>query len=119
MIGGTNMNKKVLMLNKNDKIVIINSDNKGVIVKNKNNKIIVEETVEKHCDNLYIKSLSYTEITSFILTNLLENNKDKHIVKDAITKLQEDYYNYICGKNNESEDVRDMFFQVITYYEKE
>lgn len=111
--------KKILKIEPDEEINIITSKNKGIKVTNINNDIVVKEVNETICENVYIKSLSYTEITSFILTNLLENNKDNHLIKDAVTKLQEDYYNYICGENCESEDIIDMNFQVITYYEKE
>ena len=52
--------KKILKIEPDEEINIITSKNKGIKVTNINNDIVVKEVNETICENVYIKSLSYT-----------------------------------------------------------
>lgn len=114
--------EKVLKLNKGDKICIVNSKNEGVLIKNEDNILKIKETNNK-CANIHIKKLSDSELNSFVLTTLLENNsleiKNDKENNCLINKLLEKQFNKICGKNYNGLDILDIEFQAITYYEKE
>lgn len=114
--------EKVLKLKKGEKISIINSNNRGILIKNENNILKVTETKNKFA-NTKIKRLSNSELTSFVLSTLLENNsceiKGNKENNSLISKLLENQFNKICGKNYNGLDILDIEFQAITYYEKE
>lgn len=114
--------ENVLKLKKGEKISIINSKNEGVVIKNENNILKVSETKKEYA-NIHIKKLSDSELNSFVLTTLLENNsceiKNNKENNNLISKLLENQFNKICGKNYNGLDILDIEFQAITYYEKE
>lgn len=104
------------------KISIINSNNKGILIKNENNILKVIEIQEKYA-NTHIITLSVSELNSFVLTTLLENNsleiKNNNENSNLINKLIENQFNKICGKSYNGLDILNIEFQAITYYEKE
>lgn len=114
------MCKKILKLNSGEDICIVNSNNGGVYIKNINDRLNIEELKTLDTSNLCINKLSLSELTSFILSILLDNNsleiKDNKI-SELITKLL--YYQYDMISGDCHNDILDMSFQVITHYGKE
>lgn len=112
---------KILKLKEGESISVINSNNGGVFIKNKNN-ILYVENIDNLEENIYIKDITKDELTSFILTCLLENNslnlKKSNQNCKLITKLLENQFNIICGNNYNDLDIKCIKFQAITYYEK-
>jgi len=110
---------RILKLNKGDKVTIVNSNNNGVLIENRDNVLNVKE-INNQDETIYIKSLTDSEIISYALTILLENNSTEIKInksnKKIITQLLENQFNNISG--NIKNDVIDMEFQAITYYEK-
>lgn len=113
--------EKVIKLKKGEKICIINTKNEGLLIKNENNILKVIEAKEKYA-NTYIKELSDSELNSFVLTTLLENNscdiKNNKENSNLISKLLENHFDKICGNKYNGLDILDIEFQAITYYEK-
>ena len=117
------MQRKYLKLKENEELVVFNSKNNGgVLIKSKDKKLIISEVERKELENIYIKVLSDMEITSFVLTCLLENNyinlkadKSKMTNQEHINELLDSHYNFLQGKTDK--DIKDMYFQCITEYE--
>ena len=117
------MQRKYLKLNENEELVVFNNKNNGgVLIQNKDKKLIISEVEKTGLENIYIKILSDTEITSFVLTCLLENNhinlnadKSKITNQKLINGLLDVHYDFLQGKINK--DVKDMYFECITKYE--
>ena len=117
------MQRKYLNLKENEELVVFNNKNNGgVLIKSKDKKLIISEVEKRELENIYIKLLSDAEITSFVLTCLLENNhinlkadKSKMTNQDYINGLLDRHYDFLQGKINK--DVKDMYFECITEYE--
>ena len=117
------MQRKYLKLKENEELVVFNNKNNGgVLIKSKDKKLIISEVERRELENIYIKILSDMEITSFVLTCLLENNyinlkadKSKMTNQEHINELLDSHYNFLQGKTDK--DIKDMYFQCITEYE--
>ena len=117
------MQRKYLKLKENEELVVFNNKNNGgVLIKSKDKKLIISEVERRELENIYIKILSDMEITSFVLTCLLENNyinlkadKSKMTTQEHINELLDSHYNFLQGKTDK--DIKDMYFQCITEYE--
>ena len=119
------MNRKYLILNDNEELVVFGNNDGGVLIKNKNNMLNISETEEERKENLCIKNISNNEMTSFILSCLLENNhinlmydKSKMSTQDLINKLLDKHYDLFCGKSYSSDEIKFIDFQCVTYYNK-
>lgn len=114
--------EKVLKLGKGDKLSVLNENNEGILITNKGNTLKIIETNKKY-ENTYIKELSNSEIISYVLTTLLENNSIEIRGNDnnnqLISKLLENQFSNIGGKEFQTRDVLSMKFMVVTCYEKE
>ena len=109
------MQKKYLKLKENEELVVFNN-------KSKDKGLIISEVEKRELENIYIRVLSDTEITSFVLTCLLENNhinlnadKSKMTNQEHINGLLDSHYDFLQGKINK--DIKDMYFECITEYE--
>ena len=117
------MQRKYLNLKENEELVVFNNKNNGgVLIKSKDKKLIISEVEKKELENIYIKVLSDMEITSFVLTCLLENNhinlkadKSKMTNQEYINRLLDRHYDFLQGKINK--DIKDMYFECVTEYE--
>ena len=117
------MQKKYLKLKENEELVVFNNKNNGgVLIKSKDKGLIISEVEKRELENIYIRVLSDTEITSFVLTCLLENNhinlnadKSKMTNQEHINGLLDSHYDFLQGKINK--DIKDMYFECITEYE--
>ena len=117
------MQRKCLKLKENEELVVFNNKNNGgVLIKSKGKGLIISEIENRELENIYIRILSDTEITSFVLTCLLENNyinlkadKSKMTNQEHINELLDSHYNFLQGKTDK--DIKDMYFQCITEYE--
>ena len=114
------MKRKYLKLKSNEELVVCN-ENGGILIQSKDKELIISEVEKRELENIYIKILSDTEITSFVLTSLLENNhinlnadKSKLTNQKLINGLLENHYDLLQGKINK--DVKDMYFECITEY---
>ena len=117
------MQRKYLKLKENEEIVIFDKkENGGVLIRNKDKRLIISEVKRTELKNIYIKILSDAELTSFVLTCLLENNhinlnadKLKLTNQELINGLLDNHYDFLQGKINKN--VKDMYFECITVYE--
>ena len=117
------MQRKYLKLKENEELVVFNNKNNGgVLIKSKGKGLNISEIEKRELENIYIRILSDTEITSFVLTCLLENNyinlkadKSKMTNQEHINELLDSHYNFLQGKTDK--DIKDMYFQCITEYE--
>lgn len=114
------MNKKYIELKKGETIVIY-SNYKAIEIKRFNNSFSVSATKNLDKGNISIKSLTLNELNGFVLTKLIENSCIPHIKNNQIiiNQLLDNYYNFICEKNYASDEISNIEFQAITYYEKE
>ncbi len=114
------MQRKYLKLKENEELVVFNNKNNGgVLIKSKGKGLIISEVEKRELENIYIRKLSNIEITSFVLTCLLENNhinlnadKSKMTNQELINKLLDSHYDFLQGKINK--DVKDMYFECVT-----
>ena len=117
------MQRKYLKLKENEEIVIFDKkENGGVLIRNKDKRLIISEVKRTELKNIYIKILSDAELTSFVLTCLLENNhinlnadKSKLTNQELINGLLDNHYDFLQGNINK--DIKDMYFECITEYE--
>ena len=117
------MQRKYLKLKEDEELVVFNNKNNGgVLIKSKDKKLIISEVERRELENIYIKILSDMEITSFVLTCLLENNyinlkadKSKMTNQEHINELLDSHYDFLQGKTDK--DVKDTYFECITEYE--
>ena len=117
------MKRKYLKLKENEELVVFNNKNNGgVLIKSKDKKLIISEVERTELENIYIKLLNDAEITSFVLTCLLENNhinlkadKSKMTNQKYINGLLDSHYDFLQGKTDK--DVKDTYFECITEYE--
>ena len=117
------MQRKYLKLKEDEELVVFNNKNNGgVLIKSKDKKLIISEVGRTELENIHIKLLSDTEMTSFVLTCLLENNhinlkadKSKMTNQEHINGLLDSHYDFLQGKIDK--DVKDMYFECITEYE--
>ena len=117
------MKRKYLKLKENEELVVFNNKNNGgVLIQNKDKRLVISEIEKRELENIYIKILNDTEITSFVLTCLLENNhinlnadKSKMTNQELINKLLDRHYDFLQGKIDK--EVKDMYFECITEYE--
>ena len=109
--------KKILKLNNNEEITILGTNKNGISIKNINNILNVENLENISIkDNYYIKDVNFTELNSFVIVKLLENNDMNKNDSELLMKLLENHYNYLCGKSYSSDDIEEMYFQCITHY---
>ena len=119
------MQRKYLKLKENEELVVFKEKNNGgVLIQNnsKDKRLIISEVGRTELENIHIKLLSDTEITSFVLTCLLENNhinlkadKSKMTNQEYINGLLDSHYDFLQGKINK--DVKNMYFECVTEYE--
>ena len=117
------MKRKYWKLKENEELVVFNNKNNGgILIKSKDKGLIKSEVERKELENIHIKLLSDIEITSFVLTCLLENNhinlnadKSKMTNQELINKLLDRHYDFLQGKIDK--EVKDMYFECITEYE--
>lgn len=117
------MKRKYLKLKENEELVVFNNENNGgVLIQNEDKRLVISEVEKRELENIYIKKLNDTEITSFVLTCLLENNhinlnadKSKMTNQELINKLLDRHYDFLQGKIDK--EVKDMYFECITEYE--
>ena len=111
--------------------VFLNEEEKWLLLKKCNKarlsqsdfirKLMVEQTI--NLETKYdFKNLNDAEITSFVLTRLLENNhinlnadKSKITNQEHINGLLDSHYDFLQGKINK--EVKDMYFECVTEYE--
>lgn len=118
LIEGEKMKAKILRLKPGEEIIIKGNSNEGILVKNGENKLNIREQ-RAFQDNICIKKLTFSQLTSFVLTKLLESNSAMISDYKIINNLLEEQYNSICGKSYISDEIEKIEFQAITYLKKE
>lgn len=112
------MKRKYLKVENNEEIIIINQNKPTISIKNNNNCISISEINSRNKENtnvISITDIEYNKLVDFILTKLLEsNNNNKR--DDTINKRLEQHYKLLCQNNYMSEDIQDIKFQCITFY---
>lgn len=117
------MYNKALKLNDGESISIFNSDTSRINIKSIDGKLNIKEINCNENSNIFINKLNISEITTFVLSILLENNclgiKNNNEDRELVSKLLENQFKKACGKNYNGLDISYIEFQVITHYEKE
>ena len=110
------MERKYLKLKENEELVIFDNKYNAFLIKKKDKKFITSEIENRKLENIYIKRVTSLEITSFILTLLLENSYiNLNNSRNLINELLDNHYNYFKGNSNKK--IKDMYFECITEYE--
>lgn len=100
----------------------ITGDNSGILIKNVGNDFSISKLTTYKTENVKIQNLSLGDLNNFTLIKFLENSiaeSEKANTKrnrQLINKLLDSYYNIICGDKYETDDIKRIEFQSITYF---
>lgn len=116
-------NTKVLQLNENEELIVSTSNKGSILIKNKDGIFNITDLTQKVDSNIFIKTLDMNEINSFVITKLLEDSemschRENMDNQKLINKMLDNQFNYICGSNYATDEIKEIRFQAITYFEK-
>lgn len=114
------MKRKYLKIKSNEEVIIVCNNKPNILIKNENNHLNISECGTRSklesTEIINITDIEYNKLVDFILTKLMEsNNNDKTDI--LINKKLEEYFKLLCGNNYKDQDIQNMKFQCITFYD--
>lgn len=114
------MKRKYLKIKNNEEVIIVCNNKPNTLIKNENNRLNISECGTRNklesTEIINITAIEYNKLVDFILTKLMEsNNNDKTDI--LINKKLEEYFKLLCGNNYKDQDIQNMKFQCITFYD--